>query len=138
MLEQVLPRRFALARFQLTPIAVELVVPEAYGATRFTALFALAAHAHFQGERRGFAIALSGSLALVLATVVRGDAPLDDEVLAFYEVVFVLSASATGAVVGSLRTAESAGLSMLFRPIGVCARGARCPVGPGQGPGRGS
>jgi superfamily II DNA or RNA helicase len=28
MLEQVLPRRFALARFQLAPIAVELVVPE--------------------------------------------------------------------------------------------------------------
>jgi two-component system, NarL family, sensor kinase len=89
-------------------VGIELLVPEAYGATRFTALFALAAHAHFQGERRGFAIALSGSLALVLATVVRGDAPLDDEVLAFYEVVFVLSASATGAVVGSLRTAESA------------------------------
>jgi two-component system NarL family sensor kinase len=89
-------------------IIVELLVPEAYGATRFTALFVLAAHAHFQGERRGFAIALVGSLALVLATVLRGDAPLDGEVLAFYEIVFVLSAMATGAVVGSLRTAESA------------------------------
>src|SRR5918999_1760171 len=90
-------------------VGIELLVPEAYGATRFTALFALAAHAHFQGERRGFAIALSGSLALVLTTVLRGDAPLDDELLPFYEVVFVLSASATGGVVGSLRTAESAG-----------------------------
>ena len=90
-------------------VGIELLVPEAYGATRFTALFALAAHAHFQGERRGFAIALTGSLALVLTTVLRGDAPLDDEVLAFYEIVFVLSAAATGAVVGSLRTAESAG-----------------------------
>ena len=89
-------------------IGVELLVPEAYGATRFTALFVLAAHAHFQGERRGFAIALGGSLALVLATVLRGDAPLGGEVLAFYEIVFVLAASATGAVVGSLRTAESA------------------------------
>jgi two-component system, NarL family, sensor kinase len=89
-------------------IGVELLVPEAYGATRFTALFVLAAHAHFQGERRGLAIALGGSLALVLATVLRGDPPLDGEVLAFYEIVFVLSAAATGAVVGSLRTAESA------------------------------
>ena len=90
-------------------VGIELLVPEAYGATRFTALFVLAAHAHFQGERRGFAIALSGSLALVLTTVLRGDAPLDDELLPFYEIVFVLSAAATGAVVGSLRTAESAG-----------------------------
>jgi two-component system NarL family sensor kinase len=89
-------------------VAVELLVPEAYGATRFTALFVLAAHAHFQGERRGLAIALGGSLALVAATVVRGDPPLDGEVLAFYEIVFVLSAAAAGAVVGSLRTAESA------------------------------
>ncbi|HEV3377980.1 MAG TPA: ATP-binding protein [Thermoleophilaceae bacterium] len=89
-------------------VTIELVVPEAYGATRFTALFVLAAHAHFQGERRGLAIALGGSLALVAATVVRGDAPLDGDPLAFYEVVFVLSAAAAGAVVGSLRTAESA------------------------------
>ena len=89
-------------------IGVELLVPEAYGATRSTALFVLAAHAHFQGERRGFAIALGGSLALVLATVLRGDAPLGGEILAFYEIVFVLAAAATGAVVGSLRTAESA------------------------------
>ena len=89
-------------------VGIELLVPEAYGATRFTALFVLAAHAHFQGERRGFAIALVGSLALVLATVLRGDTPLSSEVLAFYEIVFVLSAVATGAVVGSLRTAESA------------------------------
>ena len=89
-------------------IGVELLVPEAYGATRSTALFVLAAHAHFQGERRGLAIALGGSLALVLATVLRGDAPLGGEILAFYEIVFVLAAAATGAVVGSLRTAESA------------------------------
>jgi two-component system, NarL family, sensor kinase len=89
-------------------VVIELVVPEAYGATRFTALFVLAAHAHFQGERRGLAIALAGSLALVAATAVRGDPPLDGDVLVFYEIVFVLSAGASGAVVGSLRTAESA------------------------------
>jgi signal transduction histidine kinase len=89
-------------------IAIELVVPEAYGATRFTALFVLAAHAHFQGERRGLPIALAGSLALVATTALRGDTPLEGKVLAFYEIVFVLSAAAAGAVVGSLRTAESA------------------------------
>jgi signal transduction histidine kinase len=89
-------------------VVIELAVPEAYGATRFTALFVLAAHAHFQGERRGLAIALAGSLALVATTALRGDTPLDGEVLAFYEIVFVLSAAAAGAVVGSLRTAESA------------------------------
>jgi signal transduction histidine kinase len=89
-------------------LAIELIVPEAYGATRFTALFVLAAHAHFQGERRGLAIALAGSSALVAGTALRGDTPLDGEMLAFYEIVFVLSAAAAGAVVGSLRTAESA------------------------------
>jgi two-component system NarL family sensor kinase len=89
-------------------LAIELIVPEAYGATRFTALFVLAAHAHFQGERRGLAIALIAALALVAATALRGDTPLENEVLAFYEVVFILSAGAAGAVVGSLRTAESA------------------------------
>jgi signal transduction histidine kinase len=89
-------------------VGAELLVPEAYAATRFTALFVLAAHAHFQGERRGIAIALLGSLALVLTTVLRDDAPLDGKILAFYEVVFVLASVATGAVVGSLRTAESA------------------------------
>ena len=89
-------------------LAIELIVPEAYGATRFAALFVLASHAHFQGERRGLAIALAGSCVLVAATVVRGDTPLDGEVLEFYEIVFVLSAAAAGMVVGSLRTSESA------------------------------
>ena len=89
-------------------LTIELVVPEAYGATRFTALFVLAAHAHFQGERRGLVVALVAAPALVVATALRGDTPLSDEELAFYEVVFVLSACATGAVVGSLRTSESA------------------------------
>jgi signal transduction histidine kinase len=89
-------------------LAIELVVPEAYGATRFAALFVLGAHAHFQGERRGFAIALVGSSVLIAGTALRGDTPLDGETLAFYEIVFGLSAVAGSIVVGSLRTAESA------------------------------
>jgi signal transduction histidine kinase len=90
-------------------LGVELLVPEAYGATRFAALFLMAAHAHFQGERRGLAVALLGSAALVTATALRGDTGIDGDVLPFYEIVFVLSAAGAGVVVGRLRTAESAG-----------------------------
>ena len=75
---------------------------------RATALFLIAAHAHFQGERRGVMVALLGSAALVAASAVRGDLPLPGDLQAFYETVFVLSCVATGLVVGSLRTAESA------------------------------
>jgi two-component system NarL family sensor kinase len=89
-------------------LAFAVAVPEAYAATRFAALFLMAAHAHFQGERRGLAVALGGSLAVVLATALRGDAPVSGDTLAFFEVVFVLSAVATAVVVGLLRTTESA------------------------------
>ena len=42
-------------------LAVELAAPDAIGAVRLTALFLIAAHAHFQGEQRGLAIAAIGS-----------------------------------------------------------------------------
>jgi signal transduction histidine kinase len=89
-------------------LAFELVVPETLGVVRVTALFLIAAHAHFQGERRGLALALVGSIVLVAASAVRDDTPIDGDTLAFYEIVFVLSAVATGIVVGMLRTSESA------------------------------
>ena len=89
-------------------LMLELVAPDTYGAVRAAALFLIAAHAHFQGETRGVMIALLGSAALVSASAVRGDSPLPGDLHAFYETVFVLSALATGVVVGSLRTAESA------------------------------
>ena len=89
-------------------VAIEVIVPETYGAARFTALFVMAAHAHFQGERRGLAVAVGGSVTLVAATLLRGDTPLEGETLALYVTVFVLSATASGVVVGTLRTAESA------------------------------
>jgi signal transduction histidine kinase len=92
----------------LVLLTLELVVPETYGAVRATALFLIAAHAHFQGERRGVMVALLGSGALVIASALRGDTPVPGDVHAFYETVFVLSSIATGLVVGSLRTAESA------------------------------
>src|SRR6185436_10957706 len=49
-------------------LVFELVVPEAIGAVRYTALFLIAAHAHFQGERRGLAFALTCSLVLVIGS----------------------------------------------------------------------
>ena len=64
---------------------VELVVPETFGAVRLAAVFFFSVHAHFQGERRGLAIAAGGVATLVLATAVRGDTPVTGSVLAFYE-----------------------------------------------------
>ena len=89
-------------------LVLELVAPETYGAVRVTALFLIAAHAHFQGERRGVMVAALGSVSLVTACAIRGDQPLPDDLHAFYEAVFVIASIATGVVVGSLRTAESA------------------------------
>ena len=87
---------------------LEAAVPETLGAVRIAALFLVASHAHFQGERRGLAVAAGGSALLVITTQVRGDEPVTGSVLALYEAVFVVSALATALVVGTLRTAESA------------------------------
>jgi signal transduction histidine kinase len=92
----------------LVLLVFELVAPESYGAVRATALFLIAAHAHFQGEQRGLMIAAGGASALIVGSAIRGDAPFDSDVLAFYEAVFLLSALATSVVVGLLRTSESA------------------------------
>jgi signal transduction histidine kinase len=88
--------------------ALEAAVPETLGAVRVAALFLVASHAHFQGERRGLAVAAGGSALLVITTQVRGDEPVTGNVLALYEAAFVVSAVATALVVGTLRTAESA------------------------------
>jgi two-component system NarL family sensor kinase len=89
-------------------LALELVAPDTVGAVRLAALFLIAAHAHFQGERRGVAFAAIGSAVLVLGSALRGDAPFDTDLMVFYESVFVLAALATAMVVGLLRTSESA------------------------------
>jgi len=89
-------------------LVFELVAPDTYGAVRAAALFLIAAHSHFQGEPRGITVALLGSAALVTGTAIRGDNPVPSDVRVLYETVFVVSALATGLVVGRLRTAESA------------------------------
>jgi signal transduction histidine kinase len=89
-------------------LALQLVAPDTLTGVQLAALFLVAAHAHFQGERRGVMIAVFGSAALIAGAVIRGDAPVNDDLLAFSQIVFFLSALATSVVVGLLRTSESA------------------------------
>ena len=89
-------------------VVLDTVTPEAYAAVRFLALFLIAVHSHFQGERRGVAIAGLGVAALIVTTAVGDEAPASGGLLAFYESLFALAALATAVVVGRLRTTESA------------------------------
>jgi two-component system NarL family sensor kinase len=89
-------------------LLLELVAPDTLGGVRLAALFLIAAHAHFQGEGRGLMIAAIGSAGLVVGAAIRGDLPVDSDVHAFYETIFILSSLATAVVVGLLRTSESA------------------------------
>ena len=88
--------------------AVQAAMPSAYGATHFLALVFIGAHAHFQGPRRGVAIAAAGATGLIAVTVAR-DGPIDGDYLAFYETVFAVACLATAAVIGELRGIETAG-----------------------------
>jgi signal transduction histidine kinase len=86
---------------------IELAAPETYAAVRFAALFLIAVHAHFQGERRGIVMAAVGTAVLVIPSALRSGGPNGDQEL-LYETVFALSAFATAFMVGRLRTEESA------------------------------
>lgn len=88
--------------------AITLAVPDTYGPVRFVALAFVAAHAHFQGERRGLIIGVAGGAALIVGAALR-DPPLDDELLPFYEAAFAVAVLGTAAIVGELRTSESVG-----------------------------
>ena len=89
-------------------LALEVLAPDTLVGVQLAALFLVAAHAHFQGERRGVMIGVVAGAALVAGVAIRGDAPVDTDLVIFYEVVFFLSALATSVVVGLLRTSESA------------------------------
>jgi signal transduction histidine kinase len=98
-----------IAIVDLVILAVaELIAPASYGAVRFLALFLIAAHAHFQGAHRGVALA-AVAVALLVPVAFLTDAPVEDELLAFYETLFAAAALAAGFFMGRLRTAESAG-----------------------------
>jgi two-component system NarL family sensor kinase len=99
----------ALAAGDFAALAVlEVVAPETYGVVRFAALFLVAVHAHFQGERRGLALTVFAIVVLVVPAAIRNEGPAMDAELAFYESVFGIAAIATALMVGRLRTAESA------------------------------
>jgi signal transduction histidine kinase len=100
----------AVPLFDLASLAaLELAAPDTYAAVRFAALFLIAVHAIFQGERRGLALTSAGVVMLVGAAVVTdGGGPEVGNHLAFYETVFALAACSTAFMVGRLRTAESA------------------------------
>ena len=87
---------------------IEAVQPEMYGAVRFMALFYLAVHAHFQGERLGLLIALFGTTVIVIPTLLSDPGPVEGDLLVVYEGAFVATALGTVALVGRFRTAESA------------------------------
>ena len=99
----------AVALVDLAILAVaEAISPDTYGAVRFLALFLVAAHAHFQGELRGVAIA-AAAVILLVPIAALGDPPVDGAVLAFYETLFAASALSAGLFMGRLRTSESTG-----------------------------
>jgi signal transduction histidine kinase len=88
--------------------AIEAAAPDTYGAIHFVGLVFIAAHAHFQGLRRGILIAGLGAAGLIAVAVAR-PGPVRGDDLAFYETVYAVSALAVAAVIGELRGFETAG-----------------------------
>ncbi len=86
---------------------IESVSPEIYGAARFMALFFLAVHAHFQGERIGLLLGVFAAVVLVVPTAVQSDAPVEGDLLVFWEGAFVAAVLGTVLLVGRFRTFES-------------------------------
>jgi signal transduction histidine kinase len=87
---------------------IEVVVPEIYGLYRFAGLFLITVHAHFQGERRGIAIAAGGVATLIGGRALADEGPLGGDLLVFYECFFAAVALSSAWLIGHLRTAESA------------------------------
>jgi signal transduction histidine kinase len=87
---------------------VQVAEPTSYAGVRFVALFLIATHAYFQGERGGLAVAVAGIAGLVPVSALREATPLDGGMLVFSECLFAVSALCCGLFVGRLRYAESA------------------------------
>ncbi|HKR98345.1 MAG TPA: ATP-binding protein, partial [Candidatus Dormibacteraeota bacterium] len=88
--------------------AVQLAEPMTYAAVRFVALFFIAAHAQFQGQRRGLILAAAGCALLVPISAFQ-DGPVTGELLTLYESIFVVCAFASALTAGNIRIAETAG-----------------------------
>jgi signal transduction histidine kinase len=87
---------------------IALAVPEVYAFYRFVALFLVAVHAHFQGERRGLAIAAGGVAVVIGAHAIADDGPVEGDLLVFNEIFFAAAALVSAGLIGTLRTSESA------------------------------
>ena len=99
----------AIALVDLALLATaELLAPASYAAVRFLALFLIAAHAHFQGEYRGVAIAAAG-VAMLVPVAALDDAPIGGMLLAWDETLFGVAALSAGLFMGRLRASESVG-----------------------------
>jgi signal transduction histidine kinase len=85
---------------------VQVLEPSSYAGVRFVALFLIATHAYFQGERGGLAVAVAGIAFLVPVTALV-DTPMNGGMLVFSEALFGLSALCCGLFVARLRSAES-------------------------------
>jgi signal transduction histidine kinase len=88
--------------------AVQLAEPMMYGAVRFLALFFIAAHAQFQGQRGGLILAAAGCALLVPISAFQ-TGPVTGELLTFYEAIFVVCALASALTAGNIRIAETTG-----------------------------
>lgn len=88
--------------------AAEAVAPQTFAGVRFVALFFVAAHSHFLGERLAVLIALLASAILIPVGALAGG-PVEGNLAAFYDTLFALSALAIAVIVGGLRSAESTG-----------------------------
>jgi signal transduction histidine kinase len=87
---------------------LQVVEPNLYAPCHFTALFLVAAHAHFQGAQRSLFVGMLPVVVLIPITVAT-DVPVDSGVLNAYESVFAAACLSSALVVGALRTAESSG-----------------------------
>ena len=87
---------------------IQVVVPEIYALYRFAALFLVAVHAHFQGERRGLAITAGGVALVVGAHAIANEGPVSGDLLVLYESFFAAVALGSAWLIGRLRTTESA------------------------------
>jgi signal transduction histidine kinase len=98
-----------IAVVDISFVAITLaLVPAVYPAAQFIAVFLVAAHAQYQVEQRGLAIATYAVVVLVPIAAI-GNTPVSGGLLAFFECLFAAATLGAGMLMGRMRTAESTG-----------------------------
>lgn len=85
---------------------VQIAAPDSYAGVRFVALFLIATHGYFRGERGGLVVA-AAAIAFLVPVAALVDTPLDGGMLTFSETLFGVSALCCGLFVARLSAAES-------------------------------